>query len=118
MEDMTAYTLPFGKHKGEPLASLGTSHILWLLSQDGVRHKYPTFVWAGLAELRERLTNLQTVADELTPLVPPPKRWTTKRERRAQHQLQVMTEPLRQQIAAIRAAKRAARDQFDGSDLV
>lgn len=59
--------MPCGKHKGQPIATLPSVRLLWWVSQDGLRARWPDTVHAMLAELRQRFTQGERVEDELLP---------------------------------------------------
>lgn len=53
-------TIPFGIHAGQPVAEMGTSYLMWILSRDAIRFKRPELVEAILAELRQRFAEHYT----------------------------------------------------------
>lgn len=73
--------LPFGKRKGQMIVDQPTAYLLWALSQDGLRWKYPNFLRVALAEIAKRCAEPDKLIAELSMREPPPKRYVTKKDR-------------------------------------
>lgn len=64
---MTPPRMPIGKFKGQPIAAMQSSFLLWWLSQDTLRQTQPDTARAILAELRQRFAQGERIEDELLP---------------------------------------------------
>ena len=58
---MNTYKFQIGKYKYHPVTFPKTAYLLWLLSQDALRQKYPDMSRAVVAELRRRLNDPEAV---------------------------------------------------------
>ncbi|CAM5789725.1 hypothetical protein CCAE64S_02442 [Castellaniella caeni] len=67
--------MPSGKYAGEPLHLLPTTYMLWLVSQDAIRHKQWPLIDAILDVLAERFTYPGLLRAELMQRDPPPDYW-------------------------------------------
>lgn len=67
--------MPSGKHAGTPLHLLPTTYMLWLVSQDAIRHKQWPLIDAILDVLAERFTHPGLLRAELMQRDPPPDYW-------------------------------------------
>lgn len=111
--------IPFGKQKGQPIDSLSTSRLMWLISQDAIRHARWPFIVAALDILRSRFEDPAALLAELKMDNPPPKYWkaTTPPAEKAEKLRKVEAQRAiekAQRLADIRvrnAALRAEREQ-------
>jgi len=67
--------MPFGKYRGQPVAEMRTTYLLWLLSQDHIRSKYGQVLRPAIETLRARFDKPDEAVAELTPAGPIPRYW-------------------------------------------
>ena len=75
--------IPMGKFKGQPVESMTSAYLHWLVCNDAIRFKRWPLVKEALRVLRERLQNFDAALEELKVETPPPRRWGTPEEREA-----------------------------------
>lgn len=71
--------MPFGAFKGQPVANMRTTYLVWLISRDSIRFKRWPFVLEVLNVLRSRFADFDTLAAELQVNAPPPDYWKAKK---------------------------------------
>ena len=78
--------MTIGKFKGRLLAEMTTPYLMWLVSNDHIRHNRWLLVLGILAELRRRFDNYDNLLDELA-IQSVPEYWKTP-EQKAQRILE------------------------------
>lgn len=69
--------MPMGKFKGQPVADMTTTYLVWLVSNDHIRFKRWPLIQEALRVLRGRFDNLDAIVAELKVESPPPAYWKT-----------------------------------------
>jgi len=70
--------MTFGKFKGQPVSDMGTTYLMWMVSQDHIRYKRPEIMRCALEVLRNRFDDFDTLTEELAQDAPPPEYWKEK----------------------------------------
>ncbi len=102
--------MPIGKFKGQPVADMEPAYLMWLVTNDDIRHRRWPLVKEAMRVLRDQLGNdFGGVLARLEVKEPPPKRWQTPEREAARtaekaEKLRVVEE----RRAAKKAANRAA----------
>lgn len=110
--------MPMGKFEGQPVESMSTTYLMWLVSNDALRFKRWPLIEEALRVLRGRFESFDGLLADLRVDTQPPAHWKTP-ERTAE-QKEAKAEKLRQleqrrqeERLARREAWRIARDQAD-----
>lgn len=88
--------MPIGKYKGQPVKSLTTAYLAWLVSQDHIRFKRWPLIKEALRVLRSRFDNQDELYAELQPDKPPAEYWkakpSAKRKKEQAEKLRILEE--------------------------
>jgi len=104
MVDSLDALMPFGKFKGQPVADMGTTYLMWMVSQDHIRFKRPETMRCALEVLRNRFNEFDNMLAELAQDAPPPEYWKEKRRLRRLRENRRIAYALNEQRAALNAA--------------
>jgi len=102
--------MPMGKFKGQPVADMSTTYLVWLVSNDHIRFKRWPLIQEALRILRGRFDNLDAIVAELKVESPPPAYWKTP-EQIAQREAE-KAEKLRLVEERRAEEKRKRREEF------
>ena len=69
--------MTIGKFKGTPLTELATPYLMWLISNDHIRHGRWELTQTILLELRRRFADFDNLIESLAVTEPPAKHWQT-----------------------------------------
>lgn len=69
--------MTIGKFKGQPVANMTISYLMWLITNEHIRFKYRTLIEEALQVLRVRFENFDALLAELAVTEPPSERWKT-----------------------------------------
>lgn len=71
--------MPIGKFKGQPVETMSTQYLAWLVSNEHIRYNRWPLVEHIIAVLCTRFSDPQAVAEELRVAEPPAQFWKTER---------------------------------------
>lgn len=106
--------MPIGKFKGQPVESMTTQYLCWLVTQDNIRFKQWALIKEALRVLRSR--DFGGMLGELKPSAPPPDRRPTpeqieKRKVEKAEKLRALEERRERERLQRRAERRARFQQ-------
>lgn len=118
IQEQTKMLMPMGKFEGQPVETMSTSYLMWVLSNDHIRFKRWPLIEEALCVLRGRFESFDCLLVELKVDAPPPAYWKTTE--RTEEQEKARAEKLRQleqrrleDRLSRREAWRIAREQAD-----
>jgi len=103
MNDNLDAPMPLGKFKGQPVADMGTTYLMWIVSQDHIRFKRPETMRCALEVLRNRFNEFDNLLAELAQDAPPPEYWKKKRRLRRLKENRRIAFALNEQRTALNA---------------
>lgn len=98
--------MTIGKFKGQPVESMTTGYLAWLVTRDNIRFKHWPLVEEALRILRSRFDDFGALVAELRVDAPPPEYWKTPE--RVARKANEKAEKLRR-LETLRAEEKARR---------
>ncbi len=115
--------MQIGKYKGEPLADMKTTYLMWLITNDLFRHKRWEFAQVILAELKSRFDDFDKLLTDLEQTDPPTPHWREpayldrKAKRKAENLAALEQRRVDEELARLQVV-RAKRQLVDASQFV